>query len=344
MTRLIVFRIIKNIIVVFCVLQCLQVQAQPQSKSRLIQQTQKVLTQDHGLITVHAVQKFENQYVLMDRKNVIYTDLLFNRQKTFDSEACHPGSPFNPNRISRVGEKHLIIASTPVLSYLVNLESGECSTRLGASIRLIPDYMTQSESGFLNLLKSSPDIIELASYSDDMTPIYLVSMRDNFPFNKLRYRLRNGNSILKYVDEILILNGLDFSVMRIKDSEISNKTYKVDVLTIPISNVNKPIGEKNNISGLDDFISVVAGKHYINAMYFGKGSQLLFNVLDVDKQENSLYECNYDNSGITNCLLLKHFPRGEEVRYAENGEVITIKVIEDVNSFNGRGLIKYTIH
>jgi len=114
-----------------CILFCIiNTQAQSQSSPRLVQQTTKVLTEDFVLTSVYAIQKVGNQYVLMDRKNVIFTDLLFNKQKTFDFEACHPGSPFNPSTVSRVGKSHLIIGSSPIFSYFVNMETGECSTRL----------------------------------------------------------------------------------------------------------------------------------------------------------------------------------------------------------------------
>jgi len=325
-------------------LTIMSVQAQPQSSPQLVQQTKKVLTEDHGLRTVHAVQKVGNQYVLMDNKNVIFTDLLFNRQKTFDSEACHPGSPFNPSKLSRVGKSHLIIGSSPVFSYFVNTETGECSTRMGTNLRLIPRYLTFTDSGFMNMDKRGDENLEIASYSESMTLNYQFTIDDTYPFNSLRNRYGFRNSLLKINDEILIMNGADFSLLRIKDSEVTNKTYKVDVITVPIPNVNKPVDQKLDLSSPEGFVSVLIRKHYINAMYTGKGSNLLFDVMEIGGEGDALYLCNYAASEISNCVLLKQFPKGESVRYAENGEVITIKWTELSDGEYEYELTKYTIH
>jgi len=177
-----------------------------------------------------------------------------------------------------------------------------------------------------------------------MTLNYQFTIDDTYPFNSLRTRYGFRNSLLKLNDEILIMNGADFSVLRIKDSEVTNKTYKVDVIPVPIPNVNKPVDEKKIFSSPVEQASLLIRKHYINAMYTAKGSNLLFDVIELGGKGDALYMCSYGRSEITNCVLLQQFPKGESVRYAENGEVITINYTELADGEYEYELIKYTIH
>lgn len=333
--------------IAFCllILLCTSNEILSQSTTRLVQQNSKVLTESHGLQTVVSIEKIGVQYVIIDRRNLIYTDLLFNKQKGFDFEGCHPGAPFNPSNIIRVGSHKLLIASTPVLSYFVDTETGECSTSQGSMVRLIPDYMASTESGFINYLRRGPNNLELASYSHDLTPIYQISFKDEYSFNEMRFRQRFRNSVLKISDDILMLNGPDFSVMRVKESDVTNKSYSLDVIQIPIPNMRKPDASIGGSGfSIADAYNVLREKHYVNGMYKGKGQQLLFEVRDFSKKTVSLYSCMYLASGLSGCSLVHDFPKGEEIRYAAQDEVITVQWKELPNGEYETKLVKYTIH
>lgn len=180
---------------------------------------QKKFDHKSGILNINNVTSHGNLYVIGDfkAKKVYVLNSTFELVTEFVSEKCHPGSAFNPGKITKVDEDHVLITSQPVPTYMLNIKSMDCSTRLGQESRFIPAaHMSSTGNGvLLNITLNKSSILSIENY------VYYLNQ---FDFKVIRFSKRDLISGIVNPTQITI----PIMIAHVDERQMITTSYNVD--------------------------------------------------------------------------------------------------------------------
>lgn len=295
----------------------------------LILAYQKKFDHKSGILNINNVTSHGNLYVIGDfkAKKVYVLNSTFELVTEFVPEKCHPGSAFNPGKITKVDEDHVLITSQPVPTYMLNIKSMDCSTRLGQESRFIPAaHMSSTGNGVLLNITRPDGSIEFSEYDNKLKRVYTITFNDVFAFKNLRYRVLNKSSILSIENYVYYLNQFDFKVIRFSKRDLISGIVNPTQITIPISNIRKPRDlSSSEVAGMDiaSTVSAMRNAHAINGFYNVGSKIMFFQVYSSTESKYSLFGCKFDLNQLTNCKVLTNLGSFEMIAHVDERQMIT---------------------
>jgi len=284
--------------------------------------------------------------VLFDMRyqKVFVTNSSFKVTLVVEGQTCHPGAPFNPSKITYIGEDKVLISSNPIRAYIFDLKTKECSTREFAEAKFMGHgAMTNAGNGLIGMtLRKNERTINFKKYSATLHSVADITFKDDLPYINLRYRNSSTNILLHHNNRALYLNPYDVSIMYLELNSVNNKVNR-EVKPIPIPGLNKvrmdlSATAAQNPFDLTERLSIEKGKHIINRMWLIGNDRLLFQVPIVDEKISEFYSCDID---LISCTKVK-FYSSDYLIYADQNEMIFSRKIDRTIEGNPT-MVRYTL-
>jgi hypothetical protein len=296
------------------------------SSQALTKDFEGVLQTDHVIGAITEIIKVGNEYILYDMRyqKVYVTNSSFNVTLVLDGETCHPGAPFNPTKITYIGDDKVLVSSNPIRAYIFDLKTKKCSTREFAEAKFIGHGdMTNAGNGILGLTyRKDEKTLIFYTYSATLRPETENSLKDDMPFANLRSRNASTNILLYHNNRALYLNPYDMSILYLDLKSTNNKVNRV-IKPIPIPGLNKVNTDLSTTAARDlfDFTekrNIENGKHIINRMWLIGDDRLLFQVPIIGEKIWEYSACDIE---LSSCSKIK-FYSSDYLIYADQNELI----------------------
>lgn len=303
-----------------------------------------VVETDHVIGAITNVIKVGNEYVIIDMsyQRVYVTDSAFKVTLLVDGESCHPGAPFNPTKITYIGDDKVLISSNPIRAYIFDLKTKTCSTREFAESKFIGHGdMTYAENGILGLTHRNDKTLNFIKYSATLQPVVDISFKDDLPFVNLRSRSSFANRLIFHNQTALYLNSYDASILYLDLISTNNKVNRV-VKPIPIPGLTKVNTDLSTTAARNPFEftekrNIENGKHIINHMWLIGDDHLLFPIPILNEKIMEFYACDVD---LNSCNKIK-FYSSDYLVYADQKEMVFFRRTDRTTEDNPI-LVRYT--
>lgn len=277
---------------------------------------------------ISVIEKIGNRYFLLDQmgQQVYYLDDKLEVEGVFDADKCHPGSPFRPHRMSKLGTDYIVIGSNPVLSYRLNGKTLECTTRYGLENRFLPIDMAPMGDGMVNYIQR-PNFSELSFVNEKFEKKAEIIFEETFPFKRIRFRNKMSKAIFTMNNQVYFVNGPDYALYTVPLKDIEAGTMKAKRIELPVTGRNGIVKPTRDVSANDELNPKATydalNGYFLTGVFPVKSGYIAIHVQGMmHGKPTFLFGCELKNDIVSSCELINDTIKdGRHFLGASDGEL-----------------------